>query len=184
MLKFPALALIAVTLSAPLAIAQVSIIGGGVAKDCYEAAKYQRVSASAGEKICTKAIEAEIMNQTNKAATYTNRGVLRMRDGRLEAALSDYDIAKRLNPDEGATHLNEGAAHIMLKDYNSAMVSLNRAIELDSHDLYAAYYNRAIAKEQTGDIQGAYFDFKRADELNPESDLAKRQMERFQVTTN
>jgi tetratricopeptide (TPR) repeat protein len=63
-------------------------------------------------------------------------------------------------------------------------VSLNKAIELDSHDLYAAYYNRAIAREHTGDIQGAYFDFKRADELNPESDLAKRQMERFQITTN
>ena len=72
----------------------------------------------------------------------------------------------------------------MRKDYNAAMESLNKAIELDSHDLYAAYYNRAIAKEQTGDIQGAYFDFKRADELNPDSDLAKRQMERFQVTTN
>ena len=184
MVKFPALALIAIVLSAPLAFAQVTIIGGGVAKDCYEAAKYQRVSASEGEKICTKAIESEIMNVTNKAATYTNRGVLRMRAGRLEAALSDYDIAKQLNPDEGATYLNEGAAHIMRKDFDAAMVSLNKAIELDSHDLYAAYYNRAIAKEQTGDIQGAYFDFKRADELNPESDLARRQMQRFDVTTN
>jgi tetratricopeptide (TPR) repeat protein len=184
MLKLPALASIAFALSAPFASAQVAIIGGGIAKDCYEAAKYQRVSASSGEKICTRALEAEIMNVTNKAATYTNRGVLRMRSGRLEAALSDYDIAKQMRPEEGATYLNEGAAHILRKDFNSALVSLNKAIELNSHDLYAAYYNRAIAKENTGDIQGAYFDFKQADELNPESDLAKAQMARFQVTTN
>jgi len=89
-----------------------------------------------------------------------------------------------MRPEEGATYLNEGAAHILRKDFNSALVSLDKAIELDSHDLYAAYYNRAIAKENTGDIQGAYFDFKRADELNPDWDLAKRQMARFQVTTN
>lgn len=184
MKKIAPFTLVAFILSAPFASAQVSIIGGGIARDCYEAAKYQRTSASEGEKICTRAIESELMNVTNKAATYTNRGVLRMRSGRLEAALSDYDIAKRMRPEEGATYLNEGAAHILRKDFASALVSLDRAIALDSHDLYAAYYNRAIAKENTGDIQGAYFDFKQADELNPDWDLAKRQMVRFEVTTN
>ena len=177
MRKIATFTAIAFVLSAPFATAQVSIIGGGIAKDCYEAAKYQRTSPGEGEKLCTRAIESELMNVTNKAATYTNRGVLRMRSGRLDAALSDYDIAKRMRPEEGA-------AHILRKDFNAALVSLDKAIELDSHDLYAAYYNRAIAKENTGDIQGAYFDFKRADELNPDWDLAKRQMARFQVTTN
>ncbi|KCZ93875.1 tetratricopeptide repeat protein [Hyphomonas johnsonii] len=184
MLRLSALAAFVLTLSVPFAAAQVTVIGGGIAKECYEAAKYQRVSASAGEKICTKAIESEIMNVSNKAATYTNRGVLRMRDGRLEAALSDYDISKRMQPDVGATYLNEGAAHILRQDYNSALVSLNKAIELESTDLYAAYYNRAIARENTGDLQGAYFDFKQADDLNPDFELAKIQMSRFTVVAN
>ena len=184
MVKLYVLASLAFALSAPFASAQVAILGSGVSKDCYEAAKYQRVSAREGEDICTKALEAELMNITNKAATYTNRGVLRMRSGRLEAALSDYDIAKQMRPEEGATYLNEGAAHILRKDYTSALVSLDKAIQLNSHDLYAAFYNRAIAKENTGDIQGAYFDFKMADELNPESDLARKQMSRFEISTN
>ena len=60
-------------------------------------------------------------------------------------------------------------------------ISLNRAIELDTNDLFAAYYNRAIARENTGDVPGAYYDFQRSLELKPGWDLAQRQLSRFEV---
>ncbi|MCU0730763.1 MAG: tetratricopeptide repeat protein [Hyphomonas sp.] len=174
----------AVAMAAPAATAQVTVIGGGIARDCYEAVKFSLGRAADAEETCTRALELEALNLSNKAATYTNRGVLRMRQGQYDAALQDYAAAKRIKPETGATWLNEGAAYIFKKDYNSALVSLEKAIELNSEDLYAAYYNRAIARENTGDVQGAYYDFVKSKELNPEFAATDRQLARFTVTTN
>lgn len=182
MTRFALLAASILAMAVPAASAQVSVIGGGIAKDCYEAAFFQTVSPTQGEKICTKAIEAEVMKLENRAATYTNRGVLRMRAGKYDAALSDYATAKKLKPELGAIWLNEGAAHIFRKDYASALASLDKAIELDSQDLYAAYYNRAIAKENTGDLAGAYADFQKSAELNPDFERTQWQLSRFIIS--
>lgn len=170
--------------AAPLANAQVTVIGGGIARDCYEAVKFSLLRPADAEALCTRAIELEALNLSNKAATYTNRGVLRMRQGEYDSALADYAIAKRMKPATGATWLNEGAAYIFKKDYNSALVSLEKAIELNSEDLYAAYYNRAIAREHTGDVEGAYYDFVKSKELNPDFPQTDNQLARFTVTTN
>lgn len=183
MIRTLLLAAAAATL-APMASAQVTVLGGGIARDCYQAVKYNLGKPSEAETICTRALEHEALNLSNKAATYTNRGVLRMRQGAYDAALADYALSKRLRPETGATWLNEGAAYIFKKDYNAALVSLEKAIELNSQDLYAAYYNRAIAREQTGDVEGAYFDFVKSKELNPDYAPTDRQLSRFQVTTN
>lgn len=171
-------------LLAPAATAQVTVIGGGLARDCFEAVKFGLGSERDAEALCTRAIEHETLNMSNKAATFTNRGVLRMRMGNYDDALGDYALAKRLKPESGPTWLNEGAAYIFKQDYNSALVSLDKAIELESEDLFAAYYNRAIARENTGDIEGAYYDFVKSKELNPDFAKTDVQLARFSVTTN
>ena len=81
--------------------AQVLVLGGGIAEDCYEAAKFGSVSPREGAEICTRAIQHEAMKLSNRAATYTNRGVLYMRAGLYEKALSDYEKSKRISPDTG-----------------------------------------------------------------------------------
>ena len=182
MTRFALLAASLLALATPAASAQVSVIGGGIAHECYEAALLSDVSPREGEQICTKAIEAEVMRLENRAATFTNRGVLRMRAGKYDAALADYAKAKNLKPELGAIWLNEGAAHIFRKDFQSALVSLDKAIELESQDLYAAHYNRAIARENTGDLAGAYADFQKALDLNPDFERARWQLSRFTVT--
>ena len=166
------------------AIAQVVITGGGMGKDCYEAAKYDRNSPQAAEKICSQALQFETLNKKNRAATYTNRGIVRMRNARYDGALSDYSAAKRLNANIGATWLNEGAALIYKKRYSEALVSLDKSIELGTQEPYAAYYNRAIAREHTGDVQGAYYDFKKSLELRPDFKHARDQLSRFSVVNN
>lgn len=184
MKKTISLAALALVATPPAALAQVTILGGGIAKECFEAAKYEKLSPQEGEAICTRAIESEAMTPGNRAATYTNRGVLRMRATKYDKALSDYETAKKLKPEAGEVYLNEGAAYIFLKDYPNALEALTTAIGLQSSDLHAAYYNRAIAKEKLGDVQGAYFDFLKAVELKPEWELAQWQLSRFEVTTN
>jgi tetratricopeptide (TPR) repeat protein len=176
MIAATAAALLAETVSA-----QVFVIGNGLGGECYQKTKNRYSSYRNAEEICTRALREQTMTKGNRAATHVNRGVLRMREGNYEESLADYADALELQPDMGAAYLNAGAAHIYKKDFETALVSLNRAIELESPDLFAAHYNRAIAREHTGDIAGAYDDFVRALELRPEWDLAERQLTRFTV---
>lgn len=168
---------------AMLAGAQVMVVGKGPAAECYEAAKFNR-SPSQGIRFCDDALRSGAsLTPKNRAATYTNRGVMKMREGKYDSALSDFRVSKRIKPETGETWLNEGAAFIFKKQYTSAIPTLTRAIDLNTSQLHAAYYNRAIAKEESGDIQGAYADFKKADELLPNWSLVKQQLVRFTVVS-
>ena len=105
-----------------------------------------------------------------------------MRAGDQKSAISDYDRALKMNPDKGEAHLNRGAALIYLQDFVAAKVALDRAIDLESRDLFAAYYNRGLANERLGDFTSAYADFSRSLELNPEFVVAAQQLERFIIS--
>lgn len=168
-------------LIAETASAQVFVIGNGLGGECYEKTKSGSTYFAAAEDVCTRALREQAMTRSNRAATYVNRGVLRMRKGYYDKALEDYDAAINLRPNIGEAYLNRGAALIYTSDFASAIAPLDRAIELDSRDLFAAYYNRGIAKENSGDIPGAYYDFQKALELKPDWDLALHQLSRFTV---
>ncbi|MCI4644247.1 MAG: tetratricopeptide repeat protein [Hyphomonadaceae bacterium] len=170
------------TMMAGTASAQAIIIGGGMAKDCFLSVQAQSTRFSEVEDMCSMALESEVMTRANRAATYVNRGIIRMRAGNYDDALSDYDRALSLREDLGAAYLNRGAALILAGDHAAAKAALDRAIELGTNDLHAAHYNRAIAKEHTGDVPGAYYDFREAAELKPDWDLPQLQLERFTVS--
>lgn len=175
------IAAVATALATEAASAQIFIIGNGLGGECYQKTKSKYFATNNAEKVCTRALKEQAMTRKNRAATHVNRGVIRMRDGRYDEALQDYEEAIDLNGKLGAAFLNQGAAHIYVRDYPAAIASLDRAIVLESIDLYAAYYNRAIARESTGDVEGAYFDFQKALELKPEWELAERQLQRFRI---
>ncbi|MEM6535752.1 MAG: tetratricopeptide repeat protein [Pseudomonadota bacterium] len=172
---------LAACLMAPAAIAQVFVVGGGQGAECYKAAKVDHLSPHQAERVCSNALRESTITRGNKAATHVNRGILRMRSAKYEEALDDYTRATKLVPDLGEAFVNRGAALIYLGDYQNAIPALTRAIDLDSSQLFAAYYNRGIARENSGDISGAYEDFKKADELRPDWDLVKMQLSRFRV---
>ena len=163
------------------ASAQVFVVGGGLARECFDLAKSGNYLFRTAEQTCTRALQEETMTRPNRAATYVNRGVIRMREGDYEDALEDYAKAIALQPELGAAYLNKGAAHIYQKDFDLALEPLNKAIDLETIDIFAAYYNRAIARENTGDVPGAYNDFQKALELKPGWELAEKQLDRFTV---
>lgn len=181
--KAIALAIIALG-AAPIAIAQVTVLGSGLGKDCYTAVKYSKTGIDNAERICTKALQSGSLTHVNRKATFINRGIARMRGGQYDGALKDYAAAERISTEDGTLYLNRGAAYIYKKDFAAALEDLNKSIELETQDLFAAHYNRAIAKENTGDVNGAYFDFKKALELKPDFTQAQQQLERFTVVSN
>lgn len=180
MLKYISTAALGALMTAS-ASAQVFVLGNGLGGDCFQKTKNSYHSFRSAEETCTRALREETMTRSNRAATYVNRGVLRMRNGMYTEAVADYQKALDLNDDLGAAYLNRGAALIYQKQFADALPDLNRAIELESEDLFAAYYNRAIAKENSGDVPGAYWDFKKSLELKPDWQLAEKQLSRFSV---
>lgn len=178
----------AAALTAALALtggasAQVFVIGTGLGAECYNKTQSSYASSKDAEDTCSRALREEAMTAKNRAATFVNRGVLRMRDGRYEQSLADYASAKRLQPELAEAYLNEGAALIYQRQFEAALEPLNMSLELDIEEAFAAHYNRAIARENSGDVPGAYADFKRALELRPDWELAQTQLDRFEVTT-
>lgn len=173
-------AAIAAVAAAP-AQGAITVFGGGLARSCYEAVEHARVSNDKALQICTLAIEQESMTRRDKAATFTNRGIIRMRDGQLERALADYEKSLSLMP-LLETKVNLGAALYGLKRYPEALTALNEGIETDSTDAKAiGFYNRALTYERLGNVQAAYDDFRNALATNPEFKLAAKQLERFTI---
>jgi tetratricopeptide (TPR) repeat protein len=175
--------LLAAAVAAP-AQGAVTVFGGGLARSCYEAVEYSRVTTSRAIQICDLALEQEQLTRRDRAATLTNRGILYMRDGRHERALTDYTKSIRLMPDLLESKVNLGAALYSLGRYQEALTALNEGIGTDSVDAKAVgYYNRALCHERLGDAQTAYEDFRRALDIRPDFDLAAKQLERFTVVS-
>ncbi len=174
---------VAASIAAP-SHAAVTVIGGGLGRECYQAVEFSRVPPSKALEVCDLAIEQERMSRRDRAATYTNRGIIHMRDGRHQRALLDYQKALLLQPDLLETKVNLGAALYNLKRYPEAMKMLNEGIATDSANARATgYYNRALCFEKLGDVQSAYNDFRAALLAKPDFGLAAKQLERFQVVT-
>lgn len=161
--------------------AQVIVFGSGLGRECYEAAETSRLTAYDAIDICTNALTQQTMTRGDRVSTLVNRGILYMRNGNFRRAMTDYNNALEMDPENGEAYLNIGAAYIYEQDYLPAIDALNRAIELETTDLWAAYYNRGIANEQSGDLTSAYWDFVQSQELNPDSPLPGRQISRFTV---
>ena len=161
--------------------AAVTVIGGGMAQACSDAAvggendlKFQEV--------CTQALETEYLNSRDRAGTYVNRGVLRLRRGSYSEATSDFNQAVRLKPDMGEAYVNRAAASIGQRRYADGLPDINKGLELGVHEPAKAYYNRALAYEGLDDAKSAYFDYQKALEINPEWDAPRQQLVRFSVS--
>jgi tetratricopeptide (TPR) repeat protein len=159
----------------------VTVIGGGLAQACSEAAmdgeddpKFQQV--------CTLALETEIMKPRDRAGTYVNRGVLKLRRTSYSDAARDFNQAVRLQPDMGEAYVNRGAAAIGQKRYAESLPDINRGLELGVTEPAKAYYNRALAYEGMEDAKSAYFDYQKAVEIAPEWAAPREQLTRFTVS--
>lgn len=162
--------------------AQVTVIGGGLAEDCYIAVKADTRPGRDSEQVCTQALENETMTRKNRAATYVNRGIVRMRLEAYDRADQDFTRAAALKDDLGDIYVNRGVLKFYQADYQGAIDAINTALELETSEPHVAYYNRALAKEELDDLTGAYFDFLAASELEPEWELVQRQLDRFSVS--
>jgi tetratricopeptide (TPR) repeat protein len=161
--------------------AQVDVSGDGLAKACSDAAKAGE-SANRFEQICTASIENELLIPRDRAGTYVNRGIIRMRGKQFDAAIADFDTAIRYQSNLAEAYVNRGAARIGIHHFADAVSDFDNALELGVKEPEKSYYNRALAYEWMDNYKAAYLDYRKALELAPDWDLVNQQLARFTVS--
>lgn len=172
---------LALALCVGSAQAAVTVIGGGLAQACSQAAVGGE-SDYRFQKLCTEALDSEFMNARDRAGTLVNRGVLKLRRGTYPEAARDFDQAVKIQPTMGEAYVNRGAASIGQRRYAESLPDLNKGLELGVQEPAKAYYNRALAYEGLEDAKSAYFDYQKAAEIQPEWAAPREQLSRFSVS--
>ena len=167
-------------LAATQAHSAVTVLGNGVARSCFEYAEFGGDPQN-GIQSCTFAIDQTPLSVRDLAATYINRGILRSRTEDTEGAMADYNKGLKLNADLGEGYVDRGAVWIVLHRYDEALADINKGISLNANRLQIAYYDRAIVEEAVGNLRGAYEDYRKATEIQPDFTLAQQQLARFKV---
>lgn len=160
--------------------AAVTVLGGGLAKSCYEAAEFGG-EAHSGIITCTSALDDTALSMRDRAATLINRGILRSRTDDATGAIRDYDNGLKIDATLAEGYVDRGAALLALHRYKESLADLNKGIDMGARQPQIAYYDRAIVNEALGNIRGAYEDYKKAVEIQPDFQLAIDQLARFRV---
>jgi tetratricopeptide (TPR) repeat protein len=160
--------------------AAVTVVGNGLARSCFEVAEFGG-NANDGIATCTRALDEAALTVRDRAATLVNRGILYARADQTDAAMADYNKGIDLEPSLGEAYVDRGAALIILKQYADALQDIDKGISMGANHLQIAYYDRGIADEALGNVRGAYEDYKKATEIEPDFALASSQLSRFKV---
>jgi tetratricopeptide (TPR) repeat protein len=155
------------------------LAGNGPAEMCYDGAD---MGGDPKEYVpfCDEALHS-FLSPRDRAATYINRGVLKFSEFKAEAASKDFDAGLAIDASLAEGYVDRGAASIMRKDYAAAIKDIDKGISMGAKDLHLAYYDRGMADEGLGDLQGAYQDYRQALSVEPNFALASEQLKRFHV---
>lgn len=154
-----------VLLSASAQAAETMLFAQSPAYACY------RSVIDWGDDIesCDLSIERQALSPPERAATFSNRGILHLRNGNLKQALADQDRAVELAPKLSSTWINRAKALTHGKRYDEAFESLATAIALGEPNLGVAHYNRALLFHTLGDSESARREAELAVTLAPET---------------
>lgn len=108
---------------------------------------------------CDKAIKLD----KNYANAYDNRALAKNYLNDYQGAIQDCYKAIGLNKRDVYVYANLGYARLSLKDYKGAIQAFDSAIEFQPNQF--VYFNRGLAKVNSGDKTGACLDFNKAKEL-------------------
>ena len=159
----------------------MSVIGApGAAVKCAEQAAIATRggrASSRGIDACTDAIDHETLNPDELAGAYVNRGVLYLTLGHVSGAIPDDEAGPQIRANLADSVVNRGAA----QRFADAIGDFDRALALKPRHSEWIYYDRGLAREDLGDLKGAYLDYLQASLLDPAWTPPKTELARFTV---
>ncbi|HEY0106449.1 MAG TPA: hypothetical protein VGB91_10225 [Rhizomicrobium sp.] len=169
-----------VALCPTAAMAAVTVLGGGPAVLCYQAAD-QGLPAADNLIYCNLALSGPLTPR-DRAATYVNRGVLKLGERRYEDAASDFNAGLAINDRMGEGYVDLGATEVGRRLYADAVTHITRGLTLGTKQPQVAYFDRAMAHEALGEVRAAYDDYRQALSVAPDFKPASNELKRFTVT--
>jgi len=166
--------------SAPQAFAQL-VFGNSQAESCFQAVEAGDRGRANTIRLCEEGLGDLRLTLRDRAATHNNLGILFHRAGRPAEALAQFDRALAINDAHPAFWHNRGVALMGAQDFAEAVTHFTRALELDFEPPAHALFNRALAREQTGDLAGAYQDLRASVDADPDFALPREELTRFVV---
>jgi tetratricopeptide (TPR) repeat protein len=166
----------------PLSAAHSAVItvGGPLSRICYQSALSQDDRRSALEG-CTRALQEEGLSTSDRAATYVNRGIIRMVRGSDSEADADFDSALALDRSLADAWLNKGFLRLRNGQGREALPFLQEGISRKPDRQALAIFARGVAYEQMGEFESAYADLKRAHQLEPRWALPSKDLADYRV---
>ena len=155
----------------------------GAAKHCADAAAVaiaDKNVTDADVAKCTRAAEL-VGFDGDRAAAFSNRSVLNIQRADYTAAIADSTAALKFDGRLVEAVVNRGAAYLAMHRAGEAVADFDRALTMTPVHAEKIYFNRAMAREDMGDLKGAYADYARAAQLAPKWDQPKQQMNRFTI---
>jgi tetratricopeptide (TPR) repeat protein len=159
--------------------AAISVLGGGPAEMCFQAADNGQ-SPFDYIMYCNQALQGTL-SATDRAATYINRGVLKLALSNTDSAANDFLAGLKINDKLGEGYVDLAATQITHKRFAEAIANINKGLALGTKQPQFAYYDRAMADEALGNLQGAYDDYRQALAIQPDFALASDELKRFKV---
>ena len=166
------------------ASAHITVLGSGSARTCFLAAESQAMPRLDDVRHCDVALQSNMLEPRHVVATHVNRGILRLRRNDVAGAMQDFEQASRLDPAEPEAYFNRGSALLRQEQAAPAAAAFSQALQRNTRRPALAHYGRGVASETLGDVQGAYRDYRRASELDPEWNAPRAELRRFRVVRN
>lgn len=112
-----------------------------------------------GEDACARMIKSGRYSGNGLASIYRARGSWRQKQGELDASLSDYDIAIRMQPKNVEGFDYRADVYQQKGDLDRALSDYDRASKLDPA-YTAAHYSRGMIFEKKKDLAKARSEYK------------------------
>jgi tetratricopeptide (TPR) repeat protein len=121
------------------------------------------------------------LSTSDRAATYVNRGIIRMVRGSDSEADADFDSALALDRSLADAWLNKGFLRLRNGQGREALPFLQEGISRKPDRQALAIFARGVAYEQMGEFESAYADLKRAHQLEPRWALPSKYLADYRV---
>src|ERR1019366_8250522 len=121
------------------------------------------------EKIaaCTREINSGLLQGTDLATAYLNRGIAYARAPDIDRAFADYGEAIRLDPKNTTAYTGRGGLYLRKGDADHAIADYSEVIQIDP-GLAFGFYNRGNAYAVMSDFDRAISDLNEAIRLDPQ----------------
>ena len=128
------------------------------------------IASMSNQNNLTKTAKYGVSEDTepNTAGTYFDRGILFIRRGWYDMAISDFSEALKLNPDMRKAYWLRGFIYYKQGNYDQAITEYDQMIRLDPNSA-EGYHSRGEVYQEKREYEKAITDYTQAIKLEPEA---------------